>query len=176
VPVDKEKLEKFKRGELKLGEVFDFEKNKDQLAALIMTGHTLFKEGRLEEAKQVFRGLAILDGQNPYVHGILGAIHQKQEKYDSALSEYSMALGLYPQDTYSRVNRGEIYLRLGNFRDAAADFKVAIDSDPEKKHPAANRARLMVALTQEALKLAKEKGVQAVFDAKNQLAANKPSS
>jgi Flp pilus assembly protein TadD len=170
VPVNKEKLEKFKRGELKLGQVFDFDAK--QLAALIMTGHTLFSEGRLEEARQVFLGLAILDGRNPYVHGILGAIHQKQERFDAALAEYSMALELYPQDLYSRVNRGEIHLRLGNFREAAADFKIAIDSDPDKKHPAANRARLMVALTQEALKLAKEKGVQAVFAAKQQLAAN----
>jgi len=167
MPIDKEKIEQFKRGELKLGQVLNIDAK--QVAALMMTGHTLYSEGRLDEAQKVFEGLAVLDGRNPYVHGILGAIYQKQEKYDVAIARYTLALSIFPQDINSLTNRGEIYLKLGKFREAAADFKRSIDLDPNKKHPAANRARLLVALTQEALKLAKEQGIGAVMDAKRKL-------
>jgi len=165
--IDKEKVEKFHKGELKLAELFDIDAK--QVAALLLTGHNYYSQGKLDEAKRIFEGLAVLDGKNPYVHGILGAIYQKQEKYDVAIARYTLALNIFPKDPNSLTNRGEIYLKLGKFKEAAEDFKKAIELDPERKHPAANRARVLVSLTHEALKLAKEKGVDAVYDAKKRL-------
>src|SRR5262249_33399363 len=150
--------------EIKLAQVFDVDAR--QIAALLMTGHNLYAQGRLDDAQKIFEGLVVLDAKNPYVHGILGSIYQKQEKYEAAVERYSSAVSIFPQDLNSLTNRGEIFLKLGKFQDAATDFKSAIDLDPDKRHPAANRARLLVTLTQEALKLAKEKGVEAVLDAK----------
>jgi len=140
-----------------------------QIAALLMVGHTLFSQGQIEDAKKIFEGLAAVDNKNAYVHGILGAIYQRQEKYEAAIARYSMAIKMYPGDVNSLTNRGEIYLKCGRFKDAAADFKAAIDLDPDTKNPAANRARLLVALTTETLNLAKEKGVGAVYDAKKRI-------
>ena len=165
--VDKEKVDKFNKGEIKLAQLFDVDAN--QVAALLLTGHNLFQQGKLDEAKRIFEGLAVLDGKNPYVHGILGAIYQKQEKYDVAIARYTLALSIFPKDPNSLTNRGEIYLKLGKFKEAAADFKKSIDLDPEKKNPASNRARILVTLTADALKLAKEKGVGAVYDAKKRI-------
>ena len=45
----------------------------------------------------------------------------------------------------------------------------AIELDPESTDPAANRARLLAAFTLEALKLAEEKGLDAVRDAEQRL-------
>ena len=163
----KEKVQNFKKGQLKLAQVFDVDAK--QIASILLTGHTLYAQGRLDDAKRVFEGLAVLDGKNPYVQGILGAIYQKQEKYDIAVARYTLALNIFPQDVNSLANRGEIYLKTGNFKEAAADFKKAIELDPARKHPSANRARILVALTQEALKLTKEKGVGAVKDAKKRI-------
>ena len=157
---DQEKVEKFKKGQLRLAQVFDIDAG--QIAALLKMGHALFTQGRLEDAQNIFEGLAILDGRNPYVNGILGAIYQKQEKYDAAIARYSMALRLFPQEVNSLTNRGEIYLKLGKLQEAAIDFKAAIDLDPQMKHPSANRARMLVALTQQALSTAKEKGVESL--------------
>lgn len=157
----KERLEKFKKGEVKFAELFGFDTK--QTAALLLTGHNLFKQGRLEDAKRIFEGLAVLDGRNPYVHGILGSIYQKQEKYDIALARYTMALNIFPDDVSSLMNRGEIFLKLGKFVEAAEDFKKALALDPNLKSPAANRARLLVAMTQDALALAKQKGLDALL-------------
>jgi len=167
MPVTREKVEKFKKGEIKLAEVFDIDAR--QVAALLMTGHNLYAQGRMEDAQKIFEGLAVLDSQNPYVHGILGSIYQKQENYDAAVDRYSTAVSIFPQDINSLTNRGEIFLKQGKFQQAAGDFKSAIDLDPEQKHPAANRARLLVTLTQEALKLAKDKGVEAVLEVKRKI-------
>ena len=143
--ISKEKVEKFKKGEIKFGQIFDIDAK--EVASIMLTGHTLYNEGRLEDAQKVFEGLSVLDGRNPYVHGILGAIYQKQGKNDVAIARYTLALNIYPQDVNSLTNRGEIYLKLGKFKEAAADFKKAIDLDPNRKNPSANRARMLVMLT-----------------------------
>jgi hypothetical protein len=45
-------------------------------------------------------------------------------------------------------------LKVGRFEKAASDSLNAIQLDPNKKHPAANRARLLVSIVQNALQLA----------------------
>ncbi|MCI0414418.1 tetratricopeptide repeat protein [bacterium] len=163
----KEKVERFKKGELRLAQVFDVDAK--QIAALLLLGHRLYQQGQLKKAKNVFEGLAVLDGRNPYVHAVLGAIHQKEGNDAIAITRYNMALNLYPEDITCLTNRGEIYLKLGKFEQAASDFQKAIDLDPEKGTGAGNRARLLVAGAREALKLAKEKGVDAILDAKKRI-------
>src|SRR5437016_2759039 len=101
-----EKIEQFKRGELNLGQLLDIDI--DQVAALILTGQNMIQQGRIEDAKTIFEGLAAFDGKNPYVFGVLGSIYQKEENFDLALAHYSKTLELFPNDIYSRANRGEI--------------------------------------------------------------------
>jgi Tfp pilus assembly protein PilF len=134
----------------------------DQWTALIVTGHNFFQQGRLQEASKIFEGLAVIDTHNPYIHGILGSIYQKQKKYDLALVRYDTALELYPDDIPVLVNRGEIHLTLGNFQQAAQDLKRAIDLDPSKKDSASNRARLLVAIVKEAITTAEKEGIAAL--------------
>ena len=158
--VDKTKLEKFRRGEGRFVQIFNIDAK--QVASLIVVGHNFFAQGKLQEAKDIFEGLAVLDPNNPYLHSMLGAICQQMQQYDVAILRYSRALELFPQDINALTNRGEIYLNLGKFQDAAKDLKTAIDLDPRKKHPSANRARLLAAMATESLKVAKEKGADAV--------------
>ena len=134
----------------------------DQWTALILTGHNFFQQGRLQEASRIFEGLAVIDTHNPYIHGILGSIYQKQKKYDLALIRYDNALALYPDDIEVLVNRGEIHLTQGNFHQAAQDLKRAIDLDPRKKDPAANRARLLVAIVRDAIGVVEQEGITAL--------------
>jgi len=165
--ITNEEIEKVKKGQMKFSELLHLDSKK--IAALLLMGHTYYAQGQLEEAKKVFEGLAVLDGNNAYVHGILGSIYQQEEKFDQAIARYTMALNNYPRDINSLANRGEVYLRLGKFKEAADDLKKAIEFDPEKKHPSANRARMLIAITQEALKLVQEKGVQALVEEKKRV-------
>jgi tetratricopeptide (TPR) repeat protein len=139
-----------------------------QIAALVVTGYRFYKQGRTNEAMKIFEGIAVLESHNPYVQGILGSIYQKLEQYEPAIIRYNNALSLLPDDINSLTNRGEIFLKLGRFQEAAHDLKQAIQLDPEKKHPAANRARLLVALVHDAITLTKQKGTIALEEIRKQ--------
>jgi len=119
--------------------------------SLMLTGLVHFKEGRFTQAKAVFELVARLEEQNHYVHGILGAIYQKEGMLDRALQSLTRALEIVPDNISYLCNRGEIYLRLGDFGFAAEDFKHAILLDPKKTHPAANCARLLVTFAYQSL-------------------------
>ena len=139
-----------------------FARKADQWTALLITGHNFIQQGRLQEATKIFEGLAVIDTQNSYIHGVLGSIYQKQKKYPLALIRYNNALALYPDDIQALVNRAEIHLSMGNFEQAAQDLKRAIALDPTKKDSAANRGRMLVAITKEAIEIAEQEGVAAL--------------
>lgn len=139
----------------------------NQVAALMVVGHRLYKQGRVKDAVKIFEGLAALESNYAYVQGILGSLYQKQEQYGPALVRYNNALTLFPEDINSLTNRGEIFIKLGRFQEAAEDFKKAMQLDPERKDPASNRARLLVSMVHDALTLAKQEGIAALKELKN---------
>src|SRR5205085_4121181 len=123
----------FKKGNLSLAQLLQVDAK--QAAALLMLGHTLYEQGRYQESKNLFEGLLVLDPGNPYLFGILGSIYQKEGSYPVAINLYTQALDLFPGDIDSRVNRGEVYLKLGKLREAAADFQESIAIDPSASDP-----------------------------------------
>ena len=143
-----------------------------QEAALLMCGFSFYQQRRFADAKNIFEGLALLDAKNSYVHGILGSVYQQEGKDQEAILSYSIAIDLFSKDVNSLVNRGELFLKLGKFKEAAQDFATAIRFDPERKSPAANRARLLVVITQHALKVVKQKGIEAVKQERERLKGN----
>ena len=147
--IDKTKLEQYKKGDLKFTQIFEL--NGARMAAVLTCGYNFFSEGRLDEARKIFEGLAVIDPAFPYIHTMLGAIYQKLEKYDLAILRYSMALKLYPNDINALTNRAEIYLMVGKFPEAAEDLKKVLDVDSTQKSTVSNRARMLSALAAEAL-------------------------
>lgn len=126
----------------------------DEWTALLVTGYNFFRQGRLEEAATIFEGLVVVDSHNPYIQGMLGSIYQKKELYELALIRYNNALVLNSADINALTNRGEIFLKLGRFQEAAQDLKRAIELDPTQQDGAANRARLLVSIVRDAVSMA----------------------
>jgi Flp pilus assembly protein TadD len=149
--IEKNKLDQFRKGEIKFTQLFQFHGN--QIASLLLCGYNFFNHGRLQEAKNIFEGLSLLDPDIPYVNCILGAIYQRLGKTDLAVLRYSQAITLFPQDIVALTNRAEIYLSEGKFLDAAIDLKKVIGLDPENKNRTANRARILAAITSQSLRL-----------------------
>lgn len=141
----------------------------ERTAALLQTGHALFKQGRLAAARDLFAGLAVLDPGNPYVHGMLGSICQREGNAEAAIAHFTRCLELMQDDPQAWVNRGEVFLRVGQLEKAASDFAEAIRRDPSGRNPATIRARVLVLLTRGALKACAEKGIEGVQEAKQHL-------
>lgn len=107
-------------------------------------GFVKLRNGRYEEAREIFQTLAFIDHKNFFHHLSLGSAHQKLKRYADALFCYGQALQYDPGNLNTLVNRGEVYLRLKSFRKAAEDFREAILADKSGKDRFANRARSLV--------------------------------
>ena len=147
-----DRVEKFIMGELTLGQLYGI--TIEEAYSVAELGYTFMEQGRLNEAQTVFQGLVIGNPYDAYFHTILGSIYQKQENIDGAVEEYSIAIGLDPANMEAYVNRGELLIRKGNFQLAAADFKNALELDPDGNSPSANRARALASVTAAALSAA----------------------
>lgn len=154
--IEKNKLDQFRKGQIKFTQLFQFHGN--QIASLLLCGYNFFNHGRLQEAKNIFEGLSILDPDIPYVNCILGAIYQRLGKIDLAVLRYSQAITLFPHDIVALTNRAEIYLSEGKFLEAAIDLKKVIELDHENKNSTANRARMLAAITSQSLRLINRPG------------------
>ncbi|MCI0416150.1 tetratricopeptide repeat protein [bacterium] len=144
-----DRVEKFIMGELTLGQLYGI--TIEEAYSIAEMGYTMMEQGRLKDAQTVFQGLVISNPYDGYFHAVLGAIYQKLGIVDGAIEEYTLALGLDPGNVEAYVNRGELMIAKGNFAQAAADFKKAIDLDPDGENPVANRARALASIVAAAL-------------------------
>ena len=60
-----------------------------------------------------------------------GRAYSEQGEYDRAVSEYTVAIGLNPQDADVYYNRGVAYARQGEYERAIADYTDAIRLNPK---------------------------------------------
>jgi tetratricopeptide (TPR) repeat protein len=119
---------------------------KEQLNAIALYALDYYTQGKVAEAETMFKGLVIADNSF-YGYAGLGAIALNQDppKLDDAQGYLAIAADLRPEDPSVHTNLGEVFLHQRKFREAADEFQKAIDLDPEKRDPAANRARAMTA-------------------------------
>lgn len=106
-------------------------------------GHQKAERGQLEEAKQIFKGLAVMDHRVAYFHTALGSIYQRQQHYFDALAEYTIALDLDEKDITAWTNRGECYYQMGLEKRPLEDLERAIALDPENQNSWGKRARFL---------------------------------
>lgn len=111
---------------------------------LLQLGSFYYRQGQVDKALTILEGLAAVDPDNAMVQGSLGAIYVKAGRNEEALATLNRAHAMTPNDISVLVNRGEVMMRLGRTQEAGRDFKQAMDLDPQRKDPAANRARLIV--------------------------------
>jgi Flp pilus assembly protein TadD len=144
-----DRIEKFILGELTLGQLYGM--TIEEAYSVAEMGYTMMEQGRLKDAQTVFQGLVISNPYDGYFHAVLGTIYQKLGMVDGAIEEYTLAVGLDPANVEAYVNRGELLIQKGNFEQAAADFRKAIDLDPDGENPVANRARALASIVAAAL-------------------------
>ncbi len=76
-----------------------------------------------------------LDPSMFWAHYSLGAIYQKQEKYDLALTKFQTSLTLNPKYYPAHYYIGEIHLKQGNHAEAIQSFDTAQALNPNWEYP-----------------------------------------
>ena len=135
-------IQQWLRGEIKADELFAL--NPQVVHALAEHGYLLYEQGKYAPAKIIFEALAAVDGNNTHFQRMLGALYQLDGQWDAAYYRYSQVLKATPNDIFALTNRGEVLLRLQRNKEAAEDFKQAIQLDADKSNPAAKRARVLM--------------------------------
>ena len=117
----------------------------DQVKYLASVGFTLYGQGKIEDAEVMFQGL-VAANDSFYGYAGLGAVAlgQTPPKLDTAFENLTKAAERNPGDATVHANIGEVLLRQARFEEAAAEFRKALDLDPEKKDAGANRARSLI--------------------------------
>lgn len=91
---------------------------------------------RVDAAIEVLERLARTHGDQPIVHSTLGDTMRQQERYEEAIDAYSDALDLYSDENQSQwflhYARAISYERLDRWDEAEADFRAALDLNPEQ--------------------------------------------
>ncbi len=76
-----------------------------------------------------------LDSSMFWAHYSLGAIYQKQKKYDEALAKFKTSLTLSPNYYPAHYYIGEIHLKQGNHTGAFESFEAAQSLNPKWEYP-----------------------------------------
>lgn len=116
-----------------------------RLLQMAAEGHELWKQGRRQDARQMFQALVAVDDSLYYGHAGLGLAAMQEEDFTAAHKHLSRALELEPADASVAVNLGEVLLRLGQLPEAVAMMETAVKLDPTAKHPGAKRAAAILA-------------------------------
>lgn len=98
----------------------------DEIRLVSELGYALAEQGRNQEAITIFEGLVALAPATVYFETALGALWLRENEPARALPHLNAALAADSEDLPARVNRGEVFLLLGNFDGARDDLKFVI--------------------------------------------------
>lgn len=103
-------------------------------AAELGRADALRSAGKDDAAIEVLQSLSKTHGELPVVHLTLGDFYRADERYAEAVKAYDKAISLYedPQDArwFAYYTRGIAYERLGEWDNAEADFRKALELSP----------------------------------------------
>ena len=142
VHIPPELAERLYEGEITLAEFVGLTRN--TLYAIADVGYQMLTSGKLEEAKQIYKGLVAADPYDSVFHCHLAATHHKLGEMDEALEEYTQALQFNYANIDALAGRGEIYFNKGQLTEAVTDLKSAIELDPDGKLASTVRARAVI--------------------------------
>lgn len=143
---DPRMIRRFLSGHITLGELEEI--SKEDQYKMAKSGHRLLKQGKVDPAEKIFRGLLSLDPRDAYFHMAVGSCAQRRGDAVSAEAAYSASLQINPYSPFALANRGEVRLMLGRLVDGAQDLVAALQQDPELKQPTSRRAQATLRMLQ----------------------------
>jgi len=118
--------------------------SRETLYEIAQIGYRMLNSGKLEQAREIYRGLVAADPYDSVFHCHLAAAHHRLGDLDSALKEYTQALQFNYANADALVGRGEIYLHQEQLSEAVKDLRKATELDPQAEKPSTVRARAIL--------------------------------
>ena len=137
-----EQFKKFIAGEITWGEIRGITRRMQKELARV--AYLKFQLKDFNKAESIFKGLAIVDHTNWYYRAALGAVYQKQGKYDDAIDEYDVAIQIKENEWSCQVNRGECLMMTKDFDGARKDFEALLHKNLPSNNPWLIRARALI--------------------------------
>lgn len=103
-----------------------------------------YTESRLHKCEKVLRGLLALEPENTRAWELLGSCLAVQGYRTAAEQVYLRVIELEPNSPYALAALAEIALDALRWEDAKKHLQALFVLDPEGRHPAANRGRLIL--------------------------------
>lgn len=105
-------------------------------AAEMGRAEALRESGKVDAAIEVLEQLARSQGELPYVHSALGDLHRQERDFEGAVTAYDRAISIFDtldqQQWFLFYARGISHERLGNWEQGEADFRKALELNPEQ--------------------------------------------
>ncbi|HEX7314748.1 MAG TPA: tetratricopeptide repeat protein [Pyrinomonadaceae bacterium] len=117
---------------------------REQLYEIARVGYQLMNSGRLEEAREIYRGLVAADPFDSVFHCHLAAVNLRMGQTEAALVGFDAALRFNRASVDALAGRGETYFKQGRLGEAVKDLRAAVELDPGAARPSAVRARALL--------------------------------
>jgi predicted Zn-dependent protease len=117
----------------------------EELRVLLEIGFALRYAKRLDEAAEVFRGVAELLPESDVPRVALATVDIDRGRLVEAQAACEEALRLHPESLYARVHRAEALLLQHNRAEAEAELQAVIAADSQSAHSRTATALLKAA-------------------------------
>ncbi len=114
------------------------------LKAMELLATALEKEGRTDDAMEMYRKILKIDKDNLEAYLGLGRINMSLEKYEDAKDAYEFAYRIAPHRKDVCENLSFVYEKLGNQSEALRYLDLAIEIEPENKYLWTRKGQLLL--------------------------------
>ena len=118
--------------------------SREKLYEMANVAYALLNTGKLEEARDIYRGLVAADPFDSVFHCHLAATYLRMGESEKALKEFDAALRFNVANVDAFSGRGETYLSLGKLQEAVSDLKRTLELDPKLTRASTIRARAIL--------------------------------
>ena len=114
----------------------------DKFNKLALAAVDLQRNGKFKEAKKIYIELLTIQGKNPQILRLLGAVEYELKNYLKSFEYLNKSIEINPNESETYSNRGMVNTKLNNTEQAIEDYEKAAKLDSKNPNPFFNLGHL----------------------------------
>ena len=114
----------------------------DKFNKLALAAVDLQRNGKFKEAKKIYIELLTIQGKNPQILRLLGAVEYELKNYLKSFEYLNKSIEINPNESETYSNRGMVNAKLNNTEQAIEDYEKAAKLDSKNPNPLFNLGHL----------------------------------